>query len=124
MVRTSKRSTKSTVEQVDLLLPVKDEPASELVEDESQPDEHSFIYSPSRRRTRGMWCVCLPACVHQLIPDGVLTLRCVCVSAKRGESPGPSEESVAPVTRSSRRVIKDASVAPHVSCSCLQASCF
>ncbi|XP_036952683.1 protein ELYS [Acanthopagrus latus] len=78
MVRASKRSTKSSVEHVPSLLP---EPEA----DESSPGEHSFIYSPSRRRTR----------------------------ANRGESPGPSEESAAPVTRSRRRVVKDASVAPH-----------
>lgn len=47
----------------------------------------------------------------------VLTLCCVCASAKRAESPGPSEESAAPVTRSRRRVVKDTSVAPHVSAS-------
>ncbi|XP_060923827.1 protein ELYS isoform X2 [Limanda limanda] len=45
MVRNRKRSTKSSMEQVDILVP---EPA----EDESSPGEHSIIYSPSRRRTR------------------------------------------------------------------------
>lgn len=85
MVRSSKRSTKSSVEQAHSLLPVKDGLVPEPVEDGSHPGEHSFIYSPSRRRTR----------------------------AKRAESPVRSEESAAPVTRSSRRVIKDASVAPH-----------
>ncbi|XP_047198111.1 protein ELYS isoform X2 [Hippoglossus stenolepis] len=45
MVRNRKRSTKSSTEQVDILVP---EPA----EDESSPGEHSIIYSPSRRRTR------------------------------------------------------------------------
>ncbi|XP_075965904.1 uncharacterized protein ahctf1 isoform X2 [Anarhichas minor] len=83
MVRTSKRSTKSSVEQVHSLLPLKDSLVPEP--EESSPGEHSFIYSPSRRKTR----------------------------AKRAESPGPSEESAAPVTRSRRRVVKDPSVAPH-----------
>ncbi|XP_068586372.1 protein ELYS isoform X2 [Cebidichthys violaceus] len=83
MVRTSKRSTKSSVEQVHSLLPLKDSLVPEP--EESSPGEHSFIYSPSRRKTR----------------------------AKRAESPGPSEESAAPVTRSRRRVVKDTSVAPH-----------
>ncbi|XP_049454990.1 protein ELYS isoform X2 [Epinephelus fuscoguttatus] len=85
IVRTSKRSTKSSVGQVHSLLSVKDSPVPEPEEEESSPGEHSFIYSPSRRRTR----------------------------ASRAESPGPSEESAAPVTRSRRRVVKDASVAPH-----------
>ncbi|XP_041794919.1 protein ELYS isoform X2 [Chelmon rostratus] len=85
MVRTSKRSTKSSVERSHSPLPVKDGLVSEPAEDESRPGEHSFIYSPARRRTR----------------------------AERAESPGPSERSAAPVTRSRRRVVKDASVAPH-----------
>ncbi|KAM9366695.1 protein ELYS [Symphorus nematophorus] len=80
MVRTSKRSTKASVEQVHSLHSV-----PEPEEDESSPGEHSFIYSPSRRRR---------------------------TRANRAESPGPSEESAAPVTRSRRRVVKDASVAP------------
>ncbi|KAK9542587.1 hypothetical protein VZT92_000434 [Zoarces viviparus] len=83
MVRTNKRSTKSSVEQVHSLLPLKDSLVPEP--EESSPGEHSFIYSPSRRKTR----------------------------AKRAESPGPSEEPAAPVTRSRRRVFKDTSVAPH-----------
>ncbi|XP_019935488.2 protein ELYS isoform X2 [Paralichthys olivaceus] len=45
MVRNRKRSTKSSTEQVDILVP---EPA----EDDSSPGDHSIIYSPSRRRTR------------------------------------------------------------------------
>ncbi|XP_044055281.1 protein ELYS isoform X2 [Siniperca chuatsi] len=85
MVRTSKRGTKSSVGQVHSLLPVKDGLVPEPEEDESSPGEHSFIYSPSRRRTR----------------------------ANRAESPGLSEGSAAPVTRSRRRVVKDASAAPH-----------
>ncbi|XP_034732784.1 protein ELYS isoform X2 [Etheostoma cragini] len=91
MLRTSRstsyvRSSKSSVEQVNSLLPVKNSVVPEPEEDESSPEEHSFIYSPSRRRTR----------------------------AKRAESPGPSEESAAPVTRSSRRRgVNDASVTPH-----------
>lgn len=62
--------------------------------------------------------MCFPArlSLHLLSILGfILTLSCVCVPANRGESPGPSEESAAPVTRSRRRVVKDASVAPHVS---------
>lgn len=55
MVRASKRSTKSSVEHVPSLLP---EPEA----DESSPGEHSFIYSPSRRRTRGELCVSLHVC--------------------------------------------------------------
>ncbi|XP_076579713.1 protein ELYS isoform X2 [Chaetodon auriga] len=85
MVRSSKRSKKSSAEQGHSPLPVKDGLVSEPGEDESRSGEHSFIYSPSRRRTR----------------------------ADRAESPGPSEQSAAPVTRSRRRVVKDASVAPH-----------
>lgn len=53
MVRTSKRSTKSSVEQVNSLHPVKDALVSKTENCETSPDEHSFIYSPSRRRTRG-----------------------------------------------------------------------
>ncbi|XP_034414554.1 protein ELYS isoform X2 [Cyclopterus lumpus] len=83
MVRTSKRSTKSSVEEVHSLLPLKDSLVPEP--EESSPGEHSFIYSPSRRKTR----------------------------AKSAESPEPSGESAAPVTRSRRRVFKDISVAPH-----------
>ncbi|XP_071344177.1 protein ELYS isoform X2 [Trachinotus anak] len=81
VVRTSKRSTKSSAEQTLSLPPVKDSVVPEPEEDESSPGEHSFIYSPSRRRTR----------------------------ARRAESPGPSEESVAPITRSRR--VKE--VSPH-----------
>ncbi|XP_059206750.1 protein ELYS [Centropristis striata] len=69
MVRTSKSSTKSSIPEPE--------------EEESSLGEHSFIYSPSRRRTR----------------------------ASRSESPGPSE--AAPVTRSRRREVKDNSEAPH-----------
>ncbi|XP_047436252.1 protein ELYS isoform X2 [Mugil cephalus] len=78
-VKTSKRSTKSSVEQDHPLPPTKDDQLPEPEEDESSPGEHSFIYSPSRRRTR----------------------------AHRAESPGPSEESSALVTRRSRRRVKD-----------------
>lgn len=81
MVRSSKRSTKSSVEQVHSLPPVNDSLVPEPEDDETSPGEHSFIYSPSRRRTR----------------------------AHRAESPGPSEEFSAPVTRNRRRA---ASVAP------------
>ncbi|XP_069549840.1 protein ELYS isoform X2 [Brachyistius frenatus] len=55
----------------------KDSLVPELEDDGSGPGEHSFTYSLSRRRTR----------------------------AQRSESPGPSEESAAPVTRSRR--VKD-----------------
>ena len=61
---------------------------------------------------------CFPAhpSLHLLSVLGlILTLCCVGVPANRGVSPGPSEESAAPVRRSRRRVVKDASVAPHVS---------
>lgn len=68
---TRKRSTKSSVEEAESLPPV-----PEPEDDESSPGEHSFIYSPSRRRTR----------------------------ARKAESPAPSEVSTAPVTRSRRRV--------------------
>ncbi|XP_032372518.1 protein ELYS isoform X3 [Etheostoma spectabile] len=90
MLRTSRSTSyvrsKSSGEQVNSLLLVKDGVVPEPEEDESSPGEHSFIYSPSRRRTR----------------------------AKRAESPGSSEESAAPVTRSSRRRrVTDASVTPH-----------
>uniref|UniRef100_A0A3Q1FT70 AT hook containing transcription factor 1 n=1 Tax=Acanthochromis polyacanthus TaxID=80966 RepID=A0A3Q1FT70_9TELE len=74
-LRTSKRSSKSSVEEAQSLPPVKDL-APEPEDDESSPGEHSFIYSPSRRRTR----------------------------ARKTESLGPGEESAAPVTRSRRRV--------------------
>ncbi|XP_062417792.1 protein ELYS isoform X2 [Pungitius pungitius] len=83
MLRTSKRSTKSSVGEVHSLLPLKDDLDPEP--EESSPGEHSFIYSPSRRKTR----------------------------ANRAESPFPSEESTAPVTRSRRRVGKESSAAPH-----------
>lgn len=53
--------------------------------------------------------------VHPFIHDGLLTPCGVCVSASRSESPGPSEESAPPVTRSRRRVVKETSVALHVS---------
>ncbi|XP_018522322.1 protein ELYS isoform X3 [Lates calcarifer] len=81
MVRTSKRSTKSSTEQDHSQPPAKDSPVPDPKEDESSPGEHSFIYSPSRRRTR----------------------------ARRAESPGPSEEPAAPATRSRRRVNKEVS---------------
>ncbi|KAJ4947345.1 hypothetical protein JOQ06_009381 [Pogonophryne albipinna] len=80
MVKTSKRSTKSSVEEVHFILPVNPSLIPELEEEESNPGENSYIYSPSRRRTR----------------------------AKRGQSPSPSEESAARVTRSRRKVVKEA----------------
>ncbi|XP_040056916.2 uncharacterized protein ahctf1 isoform X3 [Gasterosteus aculeatus] len=81
-LRTSKRSTKSSAGEVHALLPLKD--AVDPEPEESSPGEHSFIYSPSRRKTR----------------------------ANRAESPCPSDESTARVTRSRRRVCRDDSEAP------------
>ena len=77
-------------------------------EDDSSPGEHSFIYSPSRRRTRGELSITLCICtsIHPSII--ILTLCCVCVSGRRAESPGPSEESAVPATRSRRRAKDDA----------------
>lgn len=49
-LRTSKRSKKSSVEQVHS--PGKDWLVPQPEDDESSPGENSFIYSPSRRRTR------------------------------------------------------------------------
>lgn len=115
MARSSKRSTKSSVKEVHSLLPVEDDAFPEPEGDDS-PAEHSFIYSPSRRRTRGnpacpVTAVSVLPAVHGGIFNPVL---CPSVSAKRAESPGLSEELTAPLTRSRRRVAKDAS-APHVS---------
>ncbi|XP_028257468.1 protein ELYS isoform X2 [Parambassis ranga] len=76
-VRTSKKRIESLVEQVDPAPPVKDNLPPEPEDDGSSPGEHSFIYSPSRRRTR----------------------------APKAERPGPSEQPAAPVTRSRR--VKD-----------------
>ncbi|XP_056268602.1 protein ELYS isoform X2 [Pseudoliparis swirei] len=61
------------------------EEAHSPVPEKSSPDERAFIYSPSRRKTR----------------------------ATRAESPEPSGESDAPVTRSRRRGFKGAADAPH-----------
>ncbi|XP_037546575.1 protein ELYS [Nematolebias whitei] len=71
MSRTRRTSTKLSVKQVSSQLPVLD-----LDEDKFNPDEHSYVYSPSRRQTR----------------------------ASRVVSPGPSEESATLVTRSRTRV--------------------
>lgn len=59
---------------------------------------------------------CVSICTHSVIHDGFLSL-CFFVSpsASRAVSPGPHEESAAPVTRSRRRVTDNTSVAPHVS---------
>ncbi|XP_076011542.1 uncharacterized protein ahctf1 isoform X2 [Genypterus blacodes] len=75
--RASKRSSKSSVEQVP--------PAGvkgDTVPESNEPSqgEHSFIYSPSRRRTR----------------------------AQRAESPLQTEASLPPVTRSKRKDVKAA----------------
>lgn len=101
-MRSSKRSTKSIVEQP----PVEDSQLPEPEEDQSSPGEHSFIYSPSRRRTRGEQSTDVFVLIWRCVV--VLNLRCVCVSAHRAESPGPSQESLTLVTRRSRRRVKDA----------------
>ncbi|XP_072236443.1 protein ELYS isoform X2 [Leuresthes tenuis] len=77
MERTRKRSTKSSVEPVSSQPLVTDGQVPEDQEEESGSGELSFVYSPARRRQ---------------------------TRAHREESPGPSEESDAPVTRSRRRV--------------------
>ncbi|XP_035992418.1 protein ELYS isoform X2 [Fundulus heteroclitus] len=74
--RTRKRSTKASEEQISSQPPVKDGAVPEPAEDESSPGESSFIYSPSRRRQ---------------------------TRAHNAESPAPSEDLEAPVTRSRRR---------------------
>ncbi|XP_004067431.1 protein ELYS isoform X2 [Oryzias latipes] len=74
MTRIRTRSSKSSVKPVS---PQPQSPVPEPKEEESSPEELSFIYSPSRRRQTK---------VHQ------------------AESPRPSEESVPPLTRSRRRV--------------------
>lgn len=97
MLRTRNRSTKLSTTQVSSQLPGA-EPDAEF-----NPDEHSYLYSPSRQRqTRGelmaLYCtVCLSPVVS-------LTLCSPRVSAHRVVSPGPSEEAAAPVTRSKMRV--------------------
>lgn len=53
ILRSSKRSTKSSAEQIPSLHPAEDGLVPKPEEDETSPGEHSFIYSPSRRRTRG-----------------------------------------------------------------------
>lgn len=115
MVRSSKRSTKSSAEQIHSLHPAEDGLGPKPEEDETGPGEHSFIYSPSRRRTRGKPCV--QFCHILSSTTGFLSLCCVVSpTASRAESPEPHEESAAPFTRSRRRVANDASVAaPHVS---------
>lgn len=84
IVRTSKRSTKSSVGQVHSLLSVKDSPVPEPEEEESSPGEHSFIYSPSRRRTRGELLIHLPVppSIHPSIHDGFNPVLCLCFSFK------------------------------------------
>ncbi|RVE74704.1 hypothetical protein OJAV_G00024520 [Oryzias javanicus] len=69
--RTRTRSSKSSVEQVS---PPPQSPLTEPKDEDSGPEELSYVYSPSRRR-------------------------------QTKESPRPKEESVAPLTRSRRRVI-------------------
>ncbi|XP_041837533.1 protein ELYS isoform X2 [Melanotaenia boesemani] len=80
MEKTIKSHTKSSVQPASSPPPVTDAVVPEHKEDESSPGEHSFIYSPSRRRR---------------------------TRAHREESPGPSEEFEAPVTRSRSRVKSD-----------------
>uniref|UniRef100_A0A4W6FWV7 AT-hook containing transcription factor 1 n=1 Tax=Lates calcarifer TaxID=8187 RepID=A0A4W6FWV7_LATCA len=74
MVRTSKRSTKSSTEQDHSQPPAKDSPVPDPKEDESSPGEHSFIYSPSRRRTRGELSIRLPICPFIHLSIMILTL--------------------------------------------------
>lgn len=115
IVRTSKRSTKSSVEQIESLLPVEDASVPEPAEEQ----QNSFIYSPSRRRTRGE--LCLPVNYRECVHPAVMVLTLCCVmrpSASRAESPGPSEEPAVPGTRSKRKVVQEASDAPHVSALC------
>lgn len=52
-LRTSKRITKSSVDQDTVQPPVSDSWVPELKEGDSSPGENSFIYSPSRRQKRG-----------------------------------------------------------------------
>ncbi|KAK5612742.1 hypothetical protein CRENBAI_007729 [Crenichthys baileyi] len=84
--RTRKKSTKSSVEQVSCQPPVTDVVA-EPAENESIPGGHSFIYSLSRQRQ---------------------------TRARTADSPDPSEDLEAPVTRS-RSSVKGASVQDKVS---------
>lgn len=121
MVRASKRSTKLSAEEAHSLPPVEDALVPEPEEDNSSPGEHSFIYSPSRRRTRGELSIRLPICLSIHSSMMIVTLCCVCVSGHRAQSPGQSEESSAPATRSRRRV-KD--VAPQVGASAYEVHTF
>uniref|UniRef100_A0A3Q3N1S9 AT hook containing transcription factor 1 n=1 Tax=Mastacembelus armatus TaxID=205130 RepID=A0A3Q3N1S9_9TELE len=82
MVRTSKRGMKLLVEQAHPLSALKDNLVPDQQDDESSRGEHSFIYSPSQRRTR----------------------------AHRDQTLGPNEGSAAPATRSKSRINTD--VAP------------
>lgn len=86
----------------------------------------AFIHLLPRAKKDERWAVCPFTWVstRPFVHDGFLTPCCVCVSAERAESPGPSERSAAPVTRSRRRVVKDASVAPHVSASAYELHAF
>lgn len=88
--------------------PVKDGPDPK--DDDTSPGEHSFIYSPSRRRTRGEPHVFF---LSRLVSQWDSNVRRVCVSANKSVSSEP--EFTAPVTRSRRGVTRDASVIPHVS---------
>ncbi|KAM9409274.1 uncharacterized protein ahctf1 [Pholidichthys leucotaenia] len=75
--RTSRSAKKSSPEPAVALPPKSNSLVAETADDESSPGEHSFIYSPPRRRIR----------------------------AHKAESTGPSEQSSAPVTRSRVKTI-------------------
>lgn len=106
-IRTSRKGTRMLVERPHPLPPVEDSLVPEPQDDETSPGEHSFIYSPSRRRTRGDLCVTLPMNPSSCVSGLVLNVCRVCVSASRAETVGPNEESATPATRSRRRVNQD-----------------
>lgn len=74
-LRTSKRSKKSSVEQVHS--PGKDWLVPQPEDDESSPGENSFIYSPSRRRTRGEPSISLFIFIYFSV-NGCNPLLCLC----------------------------------------------
>lgn len=96
-LRTSKRNKKSSVEQVHSL--GKDWLVPQPEDDESSPGENSFIYSPSRRRTRGEPSISFFIFIYFSV-NGCNPLF-VSVSARRADS---SEQREAPVTRSRVKV--------------------
>lgn len=95
-LRTSKRSKKSSVEQVHS--PGKDGLVPQPEDDESSPGENSFIYSPSRRRTRGEPSISFFIFIY-LSVNGCNPV--LCLSAQRA---GSSEQRETPVTRSRVKV--------------------